>query len=59
VTGVQTCALPISAVIIGIADVSFTFGDYSFNGIINATLVAVIGFRVLHSIAKSRGTATH
>jgi NCS2 family nucleobase:cation symporter-2 len=46
-----------SAVIIGIADVSFTFGDYSFNGIINATLVAVIGFRVLHSIAKSRGTA--
>lgn len=47
-----------SAVIIGIADVSFTFGDYTFNGIINATLVAVIGYQVLHAVAKSRGTTT-
>jgi NCS2 family nucleobase:cation symporter-2 len=46
-----------SAVIIGIADVSFTWGDYTFNGIINATLVAVIGYRILHSIASNRGTA--
>ena len=46
-----------SAVIIGIADVSFKWGDYTFNGIINATLVAVIGYQVLHSIASSRGTA--
>lgn len=48
-----------SAVIIGIADVSFTWGDYTFNGIINATVVAVVGYRVLHSIASSRGTATN
>jgi NCS2 family nucleobase:cation symporter-2 len=48
-----------SAVIIGIADVSFTWGDYTFNGIINATLVAVIGYRILHSIASSRGTAAN
>lgn len=48
-----------SAVIIGIADVSFKWGDYIFNGIINATLVAVIGYQVLHSIASSRGTAAN
>jgi NCS2 family nucleobase:cation symporter-2 len=48
-----------SAVIIGIADVSFKWGDYTFNGIINATLVAVIGYQVLHSIASSRGTAAN
>ncbi len=45
-----------SAVIIGIADVSFTWGDYTFNGIINATVVAVVGYRVLHAIAANRGT---
>lgn len=46
-----------SAVIIGIADVSFTWGDYTFNGIINATVVAVVGYRILHAIAANRGTA--
>lgn len=45
-----------SAVIIGIADVSFTWGDYTFNGIINATVVAVVGYRILNSIASKRGT---
>ena len=44
-----------SALIIGISDMSWTRGDYTFNGIINATLVAIIGYRVLHSIASSRG----
>ncbi|MFA5918670.1 MAG: solute carrier family 23 protein [Candidatus Nanopelagicaceae bacterium] len=46
-----------SALIIGISDMSWTRGDYTFNGIINATLVAVVGYRVLNSIAKSRGTS--
>lgn len=45
-----------SALIIGISDMSWTRGDYTFNGIINATLVAVVGYRILSSIAKSRGT---
>ncbi|MEY3168250.1 MAG: hypothetical protein RLY44_230, partial [Actinomycetota bacterium] len=45
-----------SAIIIGIADISWTRGEFTFNGIINATLVAVIGYRVFHMIAKSRGT---
>ena len=44
-----------ASVIIGISDLSWTRGQYTFNGIINATLVAVIGYRVLHSIAKARG----
>lgn len=44
-----------SALIIGISDMSWTRGNYTFNGIINATLVAVVGYRVFNSIAKSRG----
>lgn len=44
-----------SALIIGIADYTWTRGDYTFTGIVNATLVAVIGYRVLHSISKARG----
>ena len=44
-----------SALIIGISDMSWTRGDYTFSGIINATLVAIVGYRVLHSIASSRG----
>ena len=47
-----------SALIIGIADYSWTQGDYTFNGIINATLVAVIGYQVLNSISKARGNTT-
>jgi NCS2 family nucleobase:cation symporter-2 len=46
-----------TAIIIGIADISWTSGDFTFNGIINATLVAVIGYRVFHGISKSRGTS--
>lgn len=45
-----------SSVIIGISDLSWTKGNYTFNGIINATLVAVIGYRLLHSIAKVRSS---
>ena len=41
-----------SALIIGIADMSWTRGDYTFNGIINATVVAIVGYRVLHSMSK-------
>jgi NCS2 family nucleobase:cation symporter-2 len=44
-----------TSVIIGISDLSWTRGQYTFSGIINATLVAVIGYRILHSIAKARG----
>ena len=44
-----------SALIMGIADYSWTQGDYTFTGIVNGTLVAVIGYRVLHAISKARG----
>jgi NCS2 family nucleobase:cation symporter-2 len=43
-----------SALIIGIADYSWTKGDYTFTGIVNATLVAVVGYRVLVAIEKMR-----
>jgi NCS2 family nucleobase:cation symporter-2 len=39
----------------GIADYTWTRGDYTFTGIVNGTLVAVVGYRVLHSISKARG----
>jgi NCS2 family nucleobase:cation symporter-2 len=45
-----------TAIIIGIADISWSSGDFTFNGIINATLVAVIGYRLFHTISKNRGT---
>ena len=44
-----------SALIIGISDMSWTRGDYTFSGIINATLVAILGYRILTSIASARG----
>jgi NCS2 family nucleobase:cation symporter-2 len=43
-----------TALIIGIADYSWTKGDYTFTGIVNGTLVAVIGYQVLNAAAKSR-----
>ena len=43
-----------SALIIGIADYSWTKGDYTFTGIVNATLVAVIGYQVLTALSKMR-----
>ena len=46
-----------TALIIGIADISWTSGDFTFNGIINATVVAVVGYRVFHALSKSRGTS--
>lgn len=55
--GSTNLVLAASAIIIGIAYISWTSGDFTFNGIINATLVAVIGYRVFHTISKSRGTS--
>jgi uracil-xanthine permease len=44
-----------TTLIIGIADMSWTRGQYSFNGIVNGTLVAVIGYQVLRSLNKAVG----
>jgi NCS2 family nucleobase:cation symporter-2 len=43
-----------SALIIGISDMSWTSGDFAFSGIINATLVAVVGHRVLNALTNLR-----
>ncbi len=44
--------------IVGISDMTFTVGDFTFNGIINGTLVAVVGHAIFRSIAAARGTRT-
>lgn len=41
-----------SALIIGISDISWTSGDFTFNGIINASVLAIVGYRILHSIRR-------
>ena len=41
-----------SALIIGISDVAWTSGDFTFSGIINATVVAIVGYRLLHALRK-------
>ncbi len=46
-----------SSLIIGIADMSWSRGDYTFSGIINSTVLAVFGYQILNRIAKARGTS--
>ncbi|MFZ4063585.1 MAG: uracil-xanthine permease family protein [Candidatus Nanopelagicaceae bacterium] len=46
-----------TTLIIGIADMTWKRGDYSFGGIINGTLVAVIGYQVLRALNKAAGKA--
>ena len=46
-----------TALVIGIADITFTSGDYTFNGIVLSTLVAVVGYQVLRGLANWRGTS--
>ena len=46
-----------SCLVIGISDVTYTSGDYTFNGIVLSTLLAVIGYQVLRAISKARGTS--
>lgn len=43
-----------SSLIIGIADISWSRGQYTFTGIVNATLVAVIGYQVMDRLSKIR-----
>jgi uracil-xanthine permease len=43
-----------SSLIIGIADISWTRGQYTFSGIVNATLVAVIGYQIMDRLSKIR-----
>ena len=46
-----------TTLIIGIADMTWKRGDYSFGGIINGTLVAVIGYQVLRALNRAAGKA--
>jgi uracil-xanthine permease len=44
-----------TVLIIGIADMTWKRGDYSFGGIINGTLVAVVGYQILRALNKAAG----
>ncbi len=44
-----------TTMIIGIADMTWKRGDYSFGGIVNGTLVAVIGYQLLRALSKAAG----
>lgn len=46
-----------TTLIIGIADMTWKHGDYSFGGIVNGTLVAVIGYQLLRALNKAVGKA--
>jgi uracil-xanthine permease len=43
-----------TSLIIGISDLSWTSGKFAFSGIINATLMAVVGYQVFSRIATAR-----
>lgn len=43
--------------VVGIADISFTYGDFTFTGIVNGTVIAVVGYQLMRAIAKAAGTA--
>ena len=44
-----------TTLIVGIADMTWKRGDYSFGGIINGTLVAVLGYQLLRALNKVAG----
>jgi uracil-xanthine permease len=46
-----------TTLIIGIADMTWKRGNYSFGGIINGTLVAVVGYQLLRALNKAAGKA--
>ena len=46
-----------TTLIIGIADMTWKHGNYSFGGIINGTLVAVVGYQLLRALNKAAGKA--
>ncbi len=44
-----------TTMIVGIADMTWKRGDYSFGGIINGTLVAVLGYQLLRALNTAAG----
>ena len=46
-----------SCLVVGISDVTYVNGDYTFNGIVLSTVLAVGGYQVMRAISKARGTS--
>jgi NCS2 family nucleobase:cation symporter-2 len=36
---------------------TFTVGDFTFNGIVNGTVIAVVGYQIMRGISRARGTS--
>ncbi len=51
----QNLMVVAATLIIGVSDMSWTHGNYTFTGIVNGTLVAVVGYRVFNGLAKMVG----
>lgn len=43
--------------VVGISDMTFTVGDFTFNGIVNGTVIAVVGYQIMRAISRARGTS--
>jgi NCS2 family nucleobase:cation symporter-2 len=43
--------------VVGISDMTFTVGDFTFNGIVNGTVIAVVGYQIMRGISRARGTS--
>jgi NCS2 family nucleobase:cation symporter-2 len=46
-----------SCLVIGISDVTYSSGDYTFNGIVISTVLAVVGYQIMRAISVARGTS--
>ncbi len=46
-----------SCLVIGISDVTYSNGDYTFNGIVISTVLAVVGYQIMRAVSKARGTS--
>jgi len=46
-----------SCLVIGISDVTYSSGDYTFNGIVISTVLAVVGYQIMRAISNARGTS--
>ena len=43
--------------VVGISDMSFTWGDFTFTGIVNGSVIAVVGYQLMRALSRISGTA--
>ena len=45
------------SLVVGISDMTFTVGVFTFNGIVNGTVIAAVGYQIMRGISRVRGTS--